>query len=145
MTWYPTEKDFGLPHKTFNDLKDGDKVFLLNYKTLEIVPFNITGYEKNDASNSLDKNRFKPTFSLKRYHCEDIILTIPNGNVYMACLRHCDVSEDNLDDYFILSDEELTVDIKRLIELRNEFQWNTFTGLFGNPMSGYAKEPVILG
>ncbi len=125
--------DFSGDYKTFCDLKDGDSIFILDYKELKIEEYKIDKYKKEDKSSSFSKGYYIISFEIPALNNKEI--NIYNGNQLIAESR----------DEFYSTDKRICESILDIIRHRNGYQWNTITHCFGNPMSRYADKPVILG
>jgi hypothetical protein len=65
-------------------------------------------------------------------------LNIYDGNTFI-----CE-QWDGQEKYFFTTDIRIAKSIIDIMYVRNNYQWHTFTTLFGDPMSRYADKPVIL-
>lgn len=131
-----TERDCGVPYKTFNELNNGDTVYVVMVDHITKVKCKIENYSKEDASDVWNHNCMKVEFKLPEYNTQKEF-SIYNGNVFIE-----EIYNDNA---FIVTDERLADMVCRMMRTRNGCQWNQFTSIFGSPMSRYADKPVVLG
>lgn len=132
-----TENDFGEPYKTFNELQDGDKVYIVKVEDISILNGTVKNYKKEDKSDYWSHNYTMVEFELPDLKLNDNEFTIYDGNSF--------IYEQYNDNLFIVSDKRIADILCRVLYMRNHCQWAQFTSIFGNPMSRYADKPVILG
>ena len=125
-------RDFSKNYKTFLDLKDGDSIFVLDYKNVDIEEHKISKYSKEDKSDYFKKGFYVVQFEIPDLNNRQV--KIYNGNQLIAESR----------DEFYSTDKRICESILDIIRHRNGYQWNTITHCFGNPMSRYADKPVVL-
>ncbi len=131
--------DFGDPYKLFKELKDGDKIYSIDYKNIDIKEHKISKVSVQDISDYYSKNRFKVEFEITDNPTNDKIVKVYDGNSFIHN------QWDGRNHFYFTTDERIAKMICDILCSRNSYQWSTFTSLFGNPMSGYATKPVILG
>jgi len=131
-----TEQDCGVPYKTFNELNNGDSVYVVMVDHITKVKCKIENYSKEDVSDVWNHNCTKVEFKLPEYNTQKEF-SIYNGNVFIEEIYH--------DNAFMVSDERLADMVCHMMRMRNGCQWNQFTSIFGSPMSRYADKPVVLG
>lgn len=118
------ESDFGKDYKTFEDLKDGDPVFKVNYETLSIEKCEITNFMLTNISNYyLSHNLYKVEFIIPEDNHSRYEIMNANTFIYETGWGN------NL---FITTDERIATMMIRLLERRADYQWNAFTSLFGH-------------
>ena len=131
--------DFGDHYKLFKDLIDGDTIYCIDFKEMSILTHNVSCIKITDISDYYSKNRLKVEFEITgnplKHH--DII-TIYDGNTFI------NEQWDGQEKYFFTTDIRIAQSIIDIIRTRNNYQWNTFTSIFGNPMSGYATKEIRL-
>ena len=137
MRYDPQEIDFSKPYKTFNDLSEGDKVFMYDIENNEVYECNVDKYEQEDASSYYDKNRKKVKLLVNKTGVCSFSLDIYDGNTFISMYHNGEI--------FAITDERIVEQIKYIIMHRNQYQWSTIMKVFGRPLDGYAKQPVILG
>lgn len=127
-------RDFSENYKTFLDLKDGDSIFVLDYKNVNIEEHKISKYSKEDKSDYFKKGFYVVQFEIPDLDNRQV--KIYNGNQL--------IEKDG--EIFYSTDKRLCQTIKDIIYKRNNYQWETITNCFGNPMSRYryADKPVVL-
>lgn len=130
--------DFGDPYKLFKELKDGDKIYSIDYKNINIKEHKISKVSIEDISDNFSKNRFKVEFNITDNPTNDKIVKVCDGNTFLHN------QWDGRNHFYFTTDERIAKVICDLLYSRNEYQWNTFTSLFGNPMGNYETKPVIL-
>lgn len=136
MFYEPKEIDCSIPYKTFNDLKNGDIIYKINYTNFEIEKFKIKEYNKKEESNYYQKNCYKIEFTVEEI--EYGRFCISNGNVFGYHFR------DSRIEGFYITDERICDLLISIMKERNSYQWQTFTSLFGNPMGCYAHKEIKL-
>lgn len=133
----PHQQDFGTPYKTFNDLSNGDDVFIYDIEKNEVYSCKVSKYDKHDESSYFNLNHTKVKFSAERLGICSYELSVFDGNSFIAMYHNGEC--------FAITDNRIVEQIKRIILHRNQYQWSTIMQLFGGPLDGYAKQPVILG
>lgn len=120
------EVDCSKPYKTFLDLKDGDAIFLIDFKNLELKTLYIENISTKENNAYKVNNRFEVSFVIPgiEYVC------ISDGN------RYLDRVHINYKDEYFTTDERIGEMILSLLRSRNEYQWDCLTGIFGNQLSG---------
>ena len=129
------EVDCSKPYKTFLDLKDGDAIFLIDFKNLELKTLYIENISTKENNSYKINNRFKVSFVIPgiEYVC------ISDGN------RYLDMVHINYKDEYLTTDERIGEIILSLLRSRNEYQWSCFSNIFGNPTNKYAEKEIRLG
>lgn len=131
--------DFGDHYKLFKDLIDGDTIYCIDFKEMSILTHNVSCIKITEISDYYSENRFKVEFEITGNPLKNHeIITIYDGNTFI------DEQWDGQEKYFFTTDKRIAKSVIDIICARNGYQWHTFTGLFGNPMSRYADKPVIL-
>ena len=120
------EVDCSKPYKTFLDLKDGNAIFLIDFKNLELKTLYIENISTKENNAYKVNNRFEVSFVIPgiEYVC------ISDGN------RYLDRVHINYKDEYFTTDERIGEMILSLLRSRNEYQWDCLTGIFGNQLSG---------
>lgn len=130
--------NFGNPYKLFKDLKDDDYIYLIDFKDLKIVPIQVYSIKVTDISDYWSTDRYKVEFDTS-----DIKLchepTIWDGNTFITEIY------DGQETWFFTTDERIGKSILDIIRQRNNYQWETFTSLFGTPLNRYADKEIKLG
>jgi len=127
------EVDCSIPYKTFNDLEDNDKIYLIDFKNLTIKEFIIKNPIKKENNSYKILNRFKITFEIPEIEH----ITIDNGNCYLERVFI------NYEESYITTDKRLALTIIEILKLRNSYQWECLTGIFGQPLNEYASKENI--
>lgn len=131
--------DFGDPYKLFKELKDGDKIYSIDYENIDIKEHKISKVSIEDISDNFSKNRFKVEFEISNNPLQySDKIKILDGNTFIS------KEWDGRNSFYFTTDERIAKVMCDLLYSRNEYQWNTFTSLFGNPMGNYETKPVIL-
>ena len=128
------EVDCSKHYKTFLDLSENDKIFLIDFEKLDIKDFiikNIT-IEENNSYKIL--NRFEVKFEIPGV----AYISISDGN------RYLDKTYINNKDAYLVTDKRIAEIIIDLLRSRNSYQWKCLTGIFGNPLNKYAEKDVII-
>lgn len=133
MFYDPEVIDYSTPYKTFNELCDGDTVFLVDYKKLEITEYNICDYSKKKSNDYYKKNCFEIKFKISLDPKSDVYesITIYDGNTFL----YRGSTYKNLQVYFV-TDKRIADTILEMFKSRNHYQWDMFSEIFGNPLSG---------
>ena len=77
MAFYnPSQKDYSTPYKTFNELSDGDHIFIYNIEKNEIYDCEVSNYDKKDESSHFDLNRTNVKLLAKRNGNESYNLNV---------------------------------------------------------------------
>ena len=129
------EVDCSKPYKTFLDLKDGDAIFLIDFKNLELKTLYIENISTKENNAYKVNNRFEVSFVIPgiEYVC------ISDGN------RYLDRVHINYKDEYLTTDERIGQTIIDLLRSRNSYQWNCLTNIFGNPTNKYTEKEIRLG
>lgn len=130
------EVDCSEPYKTFNDLKDNDKIYLIDFKNLTIKELIIKNPVKRENNSYKILNRFEVTFEISGVTHTNIIIS--NGNLYL------DRVFINYEESYITTDKRLAESIINLLRLRNTYQWECLTGIFGHPLTEYSAREIKL-
>lgn len=131
------EIDYSTPYKTFNELENEDKVYLINYEDLSIMEYVIMKYSKKDASNYYLKNHYEINFEILYNEKDDKWYS-----VHLYCDGNSLISNGMISSYyvygrkeiFLTSDKRIADMIITILKYRNSYQWNCFTSIFGNPI-----------
>ena len=128
------EIDCSKPYKTFIDLKDGDAIFLIDFKNLELKTLYIENVSTKENDTYKINNRFEVSFIIPGVDH----ICISDGNKYL------DKVHINYEDEYLTTDERIGEIIIDLLRSRNSYQWGCLTGIFGGPMSNYAHKDIKL-
>jgi len=129
------EVDCSKPYKTFLDLKDGDAIFLIDFKELELKTLYIENISSKENNAYKINNRFEVSFIIPGIE----YVRISDGNKYL------DKVHINYKYEYLTTDERIGQTIIDLLRSRNSYQWNCLTGIFGNPTNKYAEKEIRLG
>ena len=129
------EVDCSKPYKTFLDLKDGDAIFLIDFKELELKTLYIENISTKENNAYKINNRFEVSFVIPGIE----YVRISDGNKYL------DKVHINYKYEYLTTDERIGQTIIDLLRSRNSYQWNCLTGIFGNPINKYAEKEIRLG
>lgn len=129
------EVDCSKPYKTFLDLKDGDAIFLIDFKELELKTLYIENISTKENNAYKINNRFEVSFVIPGIE----YVRISDGNKYL------DKVHINYKYEYLTTDERIGQTIIDLLRSRNSYQWNCLTGIFGNPTNKYAEKEIRLG
>ena len=115
------ELDCSTPYKTFIDLKDGDAVFLIDFKNLELKTLYIENISTKENNAYKINNRFEVSFVIPgiEYVC------ISDGNKYL------DRVNINYKDEYLTTDERIGETILSLLRSRNKYQRECLNEIFG--------------
>ena len=129
------EVDCSKPYQTFLDLKDGDAIFLIDFKNLELKTLYIENISAKENNAYKVNNRFEVSFVIPgiEYVC------ISDGN------RYLDRVHINYKDEYLTTDGRIGQTIIDLLRSRNSYQWNCLTNIFGNPTNKYIEKEIRLG
>ena len=120
------EIDCSKPYKTFIDLKDGDAIFLIDFKKLELKTLYVENISTKENNAYKVNNRIEVSFKVPEFNR----ICISDGN------RYLDRVHINYKDEYLTTDERIGETILSLLRSRNEYQWGCLTGIFGNQLSG---------
>jgi len=134
MFYDPEVIDYSAPYKTFNELCDGDTIFLIDYKKLEVIEYSISDFKKKKVTDDYYKKncfevRFKIPLASKLYDVYESI-TIYDGNTFLYSSIY-----KNSPIYFA-TDKRIAETILEMFKSRNNYQWDMFSEIFGNPLEG---------
>lgn len=115
------EIDCSKPYKTFIDLKEGDAVFLIDFKNLELKTLYIENISTKENNAYKINNRFEVSFVIPgiEYVC------ISDGNKYL------DRVNINYKDEYLTTDERIGETILSLLRSRNKYQRECLNEIFG--------------
>lgn len=130
--------NFGKPYKVFKDLTTEDPIYFIDFKNLKVIPIQIYDVSVEDKSDYFSENRFFVYIKTFDINLSDETIKVYDGNTFICQIW------DGTDKLFFSTDERIANEILSILRARNNYQWDTFTGLFGNPMSGYAHKEVRL-
>lgn len=128
------EIDCSKPYKTFMELKDGDAIFLIDFKNLELKTLYVENVSSKENNAYKVNNRFEVSFMIPDINR----VCISDSNKYL------DRVHINYKDEYLTTDERIGETILSLLRSRNEYQWGCLTGIFGSPMSNYAHKQIRL-
>lgn len=128
------EVDYSRPYKTFIDLVDDDKIFLIDFKNLTIKPLSVKNISTKPNNNYKILNRFEVSLQIP----EVAHIIISDGN------RYLDKVFINYHEEYITTDKRIAEIVIDLLRSRNSYQWNCLTGIFGNPMNKYTEKEIKL-
>ena len=121
--------DYSIEYKTFNELKDDDTIYEIDFKELTLIPLVIEDYKKEKRSYGIhDLNRFEVLFKIKDEKYS--ITRVSNGNQYISKVNI------NYEERFLTTDKRIGEEIIDLLRARNSYQWSVFSNIFGHPLSG---------
>ena len=144
MRYEPKEVDYSTPYKTFNDLKNGDKVYMINYKDLSIMEYVIMNYSKKDISNYSQKNHYEINFEILYNEKDDKWSSVhlySDGNSLIGNGMISSHYVYGRKEMFFTSDERIADIIITILRERNTYQWNSFHQLFGrNPQNNEFRD-----
>jgi len=121
------EIDCSKPYKTFIDLKDGDAIFLIDFKNLELKTLYIENVSTKENNAYKINNRIEVSFKVTELDR----ICISDGNKYLDRI-HMNYNKDE----YLTTDERIGETILSLLRSRNEYQWKCLTGIFGDQLSG---------
>lgn len=127
------EIDCSKPYKTFIDLKDGDAIFLIDFKKLELKTLYVENVSLKENNVYKVNNRFEVSFKVPEFNC----ICVSDGN------RYLDRVHINYKDEYLTTDERIGETILSLLRSRNEYQWKCLIGIFGDQLSGKFKPAHI--
>jgi hypothetical protein len=140
MFYSPEIRDYSISYKTFNDLCDGDKVFLIDYEKLEITEYTICDYEKKDSSDYYRQNCFEVSFKILHDQQTKKLLQVKiyDGNTF--------IYDSHIGHYiYLATDKRIADTIIQIMRSRNENQWDSFSSIFGNPLhQRYQPRDIVL-
>lgn len=132
------ERDCSTPYKKFQELKDGDNIYMINYKDLSIDKYMIKDVEVTKVKEyDWRKNCYEVTMKIIGYDYERP-QRVSDGNCFI------DKFYSNSEEMFFTTDERIAESIIDLIKQRNHYQWDCLTGIFGRPMNKYALKDIKL-
>lgn len=130
--------DCSVPYKKFQELKDGDNIYMINYKDLSVDKYMIKDVEVTKVrEHDWRKNCYEVMMKIIGYDYE-YPKSVSNGNCFI------DTFYSNGEKTFFTTDERIAESIIDLIKQRNHYQWNCLTGIFGHPMNQYATKDIKL-
>ena len=137
MFYEPEVIDYSIPYKTFNELCDGDTVFLVDYKKLEVIEYSISDLKKKNITDDYyKKNCTVVNFSilLNPRNEQFGIVHISNGNTY---IKEVTITYGYASEYcYVTTDKRLADIMLSILNNRNIYQWDSFSKIFGDPLSG---------
>jgi len=130
--------DCSIPYKKFQELKNSDIIYEINYKTFEITPYNVENIKISKVKEWDDrKNCYEVEFNiplLENYRP----FKISDGNCYIW---------HNYGDHemFFTTDKRIAEIIIDIMKKRNSYQWSEFHAIFGCPLSGkFEPKHIVL-
>lgn len=121
--------DCSVPYNRFQDLKDGDIIYFIDFKSIELKRYIVENInikevpEWDDRKNCLEVELVISGFD------EDRIQRIANGNNYIYEFYL------NGNGYFFTTDERIGKSILNIIRSRNAYQFDIFNHIFGKSNS----------
>lgn len=137
LEWKPF--DCSVPYKLFQELKDSDIIYQIDYKDFEIIPYNVENVKiKKVSEYDARRNCYEVEFNiplLEKYRP----FKISNGN----CFIHHNYGEHEM---FWTTDKRIAEIVIDIMKKRNSYQWNVFHGIFGGPLEGkFEPRHVVIG
>lgn len=130
------ERDCSIPYKKFQELKDGDFIFMIDYKNLSIDKYEIKDVEVTKVKEyDWRKNCYEVTMKIIGYDYE-CLKKVSDGNCFI------DTFYSNGEGTFFTTDERIAESIIDLIRQRNNYQWNCLIGIFGGPRNKYSIKDI---
>lgn len=131
--------DCSIPYKKFQELKDSDIIYEIDYKNLKINPYNVENVNIKKVPEYDD-----------RKNCYEVKFNIPlieNFHKFVVNDGNCYVFHNYGEhDMFFTTDKRLADIIIDIMRRRNSYQWNVFSGIFGNPLNGkFESRHVVYG
>ena len=131
--------DCSIPYKKFQELKDSDIIYEIDYKEFEIKPYNIENVKIKKVPEYDDrKNCYEVEFNiplLEKYRP----FKVYDGN----CFIFHNYGEHEM---FWTTDKRIAEIIINIMKYRNSYQWECFSAIFGNQLAGrYEPRHIKLG
>lgn len=126
MMYNPTKKDYSTPYKTFNDLKNDDVVYIIDYKTVSIINVRISSYSKKLSDDRWKQNCWEIQFTLPELENKKCFISDGNTFIFNAVPN---------EDVYITTDCRIAETIFNLLRSRNMYQWHMFSSIFGNTVN----------
>ena len=132
------ERDCSTPYKKFQELENGDFIFMIDYKNLSIDKYEIKDVQiEKVKEHDWRKNCYEVMMKIIGYDHE-YPQRISDGNCFIETFYK------NGEETFFTTDERIAESIIDLMKQRNHYQWNCLTGIFGSPMNKYATKDIKL-
>lgn len=136
MLYTPRPRDCSVAYKKFYELKNGDKIYNIDYKTLDILFLTVDNVKVKDVDEYERRNCKEVEFVIPEFD-EYKPFRISDGNVYLTTLY-------DTHKYFITTDKRIAEVVVDIMRCRNGYQWSCFTSIFGEPLSGYAHKDIVI-
>ena len=134
-TLIPDNNDYGVPYKTFKEIQQNDVLYLIDIENFVFSELIVKEIKIEDISGHYSGlNKFMVTYIVEnKDHIDEIV--VYNGNSFI----HIDK------DSVICTDSRIVNSIIKILQNRNNIQWNKFISIFGNSLNKYAEVSVPLG
>ena len=128
MLYVPHPHDCSIPYKTFQELKDSDIIYEINYRVFELKPYNVEGVKLKKV----------PEYD-ERKNCYEVEFKIPlldNYRPFKISDGNCYIWHNYSDnEMFFTTDKRIGEIIIDIMKKRNSYQWSEFHAIFGCPLS----------
>lgn len=128
--------DCSIPYKKFQELKDGDIIYFIDFKSLNLNKYNVENITIKDVPSWSDRKNCKEVELIISGFDNDRKQNVWDGNNYIWSFY------SNGEGIFFTTDERIGKSILDILRHRNSYQWNTITSLFGNPLNKYAYKEI---
>ena len=130
--------DCSIPYKKFQELKNNDKIYLIDFKSLNLETYQVVDIKTMKVPEWDDrKNCIEIEFKIEGFD-RDSIQKVYDGNNYIWSFY------SNGEARYFTTDERIGKSILDILRSRNSYQWSSFTSLFGSPLSNYAHKDIKL-
>ena len=131
--------DCSIPYKKFQELKNGDIIYFIDFKCLRLDKYNVENVKVKEVPSWDDrKNCLEVEFIISGFD-KDYDQRVSDGNCFIYPFY------SNGEGRFFTTDERIGKTILDILRHRNSYQWNSLTSLFGSPLNKYAYKDIKLG
>ena len=131
--------DCSIPYKKFQELKNGDIIYFIDFKCLRLDKYNVEDVKIKDVPSWDDRKNCKEVELIISGFENDKQQNVYDGNNYIWS-SYC-----NGEGRFFTTDERIGKSILEILRHRNSYQWNSLISLFGSPLNKYAYKDIKLG
>ena len=124
------ERDCSIPYKKFQELKDNDFIYRINYEDLTIKTYGIKDVNISKSRDFYMKNCYEVMFKIIDFDHE-YPQRIVDGNCFIVSIYYNGVG------IYFTTDKRIAEMIISILRDRNNYQWESFNKIFMHSTNKY--------
>ena len=117
------ERDCSIPYKRFQDLKDNDTIYMIEYKDLTIKEYKVKDVEVSKSRDFYMKNCYEVMFKIIDFDHE-YTKQVCDGNCFIASFYYIGLG------VYFTTDKRIAEVIISILRDRNCYQWESLNQIF---------------